>query len=81
MALIDSVIEKIRALPPERQQRVLEFLQSLEEPRNGDIARRRQVSVWDEISTLGRELEALPTELPDDLARNHDHYLHGMPKR
>jgi hypothetical protein len=33
---------------------------------------------------LGRKLHALDgmaTRLPNDLAQNHDHYLHGKPKR
>jgi hypothetical protein len=25
--------------------------------------------------------ESQPCDLPEDLARNHDHYLHGLPKR
>lgn len=38
-------------------------------------------SVWDELARIGREVESLPCELPEDLAINHDHYLYGAPKR
>jgi hypothetical protein len=30
---------------------------------------------------LGRAAESKPCDLPSDLAANHDHYLHGLPKR
>ena len=33
------------------------------------------------LAALGRWVETLPTDLPTDLAANHDHYLHGRPKR
>ena len=33
------------------------------------------------LAALGRWAETLPTDLPTDLAANHDHYLHGRPKR
>ncbi len=38
-------------------------------------------SIWDELARIGREVESLPCDLPDDLAINHDHYLYGTPKR
>ena len=38
-------------------------------------------SIWVKLSELGRWAEDLPTDLPPDLAANHDHYLHGLPKR
>jgi hypothetical protein len=38
-------------------------------------------SIWDDLARLGREVESLPCDLPDDLAINHDHYLYGTPKR
>lgn len=38
-------------------------------------------TVWDKLSALGEWAETLPTDLPPDLSANHDHYLHGLPKR
>ena len=35
----------------------------------------------DKLAELGRWAESLPTDLPPDLAANHDHYLHGLRKR
>jgi hypothetical protein len=48
---------------------------------------RVRVEPIEEISAkepVGRKLMALAgilTELPDDFAENHDHYIHGAPKR
>jgi hypothetical protein len=36
--------------------------------------------VWSKLAELGRWAENLPSDLPPDLAENHDHYLHGLPK-
>jgi hypothetical protein len=38
-------------------------------------------TIWQKLADLGREVEAAPCDLPSDLAANHDHYLHGLPKR
>jgi hypothetical protein len=37
--------------------------------------------VWARLADLGRWAETQPSDLPPDLAENHDHYLHGQPKR
>ncbi len=36
---------------------------------------------WDRLIALARKVEQFPCHLPEDLAENHDHYLHGLPKR
>ncbi|HUY32829.1 MAG TPA: hypothetical protein VMV69_08615 [Pirellulales bacterium] len=33
------------------------------------------------LAELARWAETQPCDLPADLAINHDHYLHGLPKR
>lgn len=38
-------------------------------------------SIWADLARLGREVESLPCDLPEDFAENHDHYLYGAPKR
>lgn len=38
-------------------------------------------SVWNKLVELGLAVEREPCDLPSDLAANHDHYLHGLPKR
>jgi hypothetical protein len=38
-------------------------------------------TIWKKLGALAKEWEGRPTNLPPDLAANHDHYLHGLPKR
>jgi len=33
------------------------------------------------LAEIGRWAETFPTDMPSDFAANHDHYLHGLPKR
>lgn len=47
----------------------------------GEPARGPEVSVWTKMVELARWAESQPCDLPEDLAENHDHYLHGLPKR
>ena len=44
-------------------------------------AQAGEPSIWSKLSDLGQWAEDLATDLPPDLAANHDHYLHGLPKR
>ncbi len=37
--------------------------------------------IWDKMVKLAKWAESQPCDLPSDLASNHDHYLHGLPKR
>ena len=37
-------------------------------------------TIWQKLAALARKYESLPCDLPEDLAENHDHYLHGLPK-
>ena len=38
-------------------------------------------TIGQRLAALGRWAETQPCDLPPDLAANHDHYLHGLPKR
>jgi hypothetical protein len=38
-------------------------------------------TIWDKLRDLGKKAKLRDTNLPADLAENHDHYLHGRPKR
>jgi hypothetical protein len=48
-----------------------------ESPDKGDD----EPTIWQKLSDLGRWAETQPCDLPEDLAANHDHYLHNLPKR
>ena len=50
-------------------------------PANEAAAPSQRPAIWDHLLELAREVEAEPCDLPEDLARNHDHYLYGTPKR
>lgn len=47
-------------------------------PAEGAAARPK---IWEKLEELARWAETQPCDLPADLAANHDHYLHGTPKR
>lgn len=42
---------------------------------------KEQSTIWEKMVALARWAETQPCGLPSDLADNHDHYLHGQPKR
>ena len=80
--LENSIQEKLRTLPPEKQQRVLSLVEELlsenEVPKNNDSSQPLWL-IAEEISSQ------VPLEewqkLPADGAEQHDHYLYGSPKR
>ena len=65
VAEIEAAIEK---LPPTEQQQLREWFGQ----RN-----QRRASILQKL----RALAGTAINLPDDLAANHDHYLHGTAKR
>jgi hypothetical protein len=75
MSTIEQAIsEKVQALPPEKQQEVLKFVESLSPPQPGTIwekLRQRASHVPDEVWD----------QVPADGAEQHDHYLYGAPKK
>lgn len=72
----ELLIEKVRGLEPEQQQRVLEFVECLtgQQPGGG--------SIWDKIQ---ERVKKVPSEAWDEVPRdgsiNVDHYLYGAPKK
>lgn len=38
-------------------------------------------TLGERLRQLAKKYEGLPCELPEDFAINHDHYIHGTPKR
>jgi hypothetical protein len=46
-----------------------------DEPKSGPTV------LGDRLRQLAKKFESLPCDLPEDFAINHDHYIHGMPKR
>ncbi len=80
MSVTESVIEKVQALTPEQQRKVLEFVESIEQegtprPSLSDVMTR----IVGE--TFGRVPEADLNKLPTDASENLDHYLYGAAKK
>ncbi len=48
------------------------------EPEEGEDV-MAQARAW--LLAMAAEAEAIDEPLPDDMARNHDHYAHGAPRR
>ena len=65
--LESAIQEGVKALPPERQQQVLDFVEGL----TGS-----QKNIWQKVDELLQDVpaEAL-NELPEDASENLDHYL------
>jgi hypothetical protein len=80
--LENTIQEKVKSLPPEKQQRVLAMVEEMLSEKDGTqgcIAVRPFWEIAEEISAQ------VPLEewekLPADGAEQHDHYLYGSPKK
>jgi hypothetical protein len=67
-----EIIEELPKLKPEELQQVKARLAELEKRRAPP-----QRSVWDALLEVAGKAEGLPP----DFSINHDHYIHGAPKR
>ncbi|MGH9899042.1 MAG: hypothetical protein ACRD63_00430 [Pyrinomonadaceae bacterium] len=81
--LEDQLIDKVRALPPNKQQEALRLLDTLasepgSEP-HGNVDCR---PIWEIVEEVNAGLPADTWEnVPTDGSINLDHYLYGAPKR
>lgn len=79
-----ELIEKLRLLPPDKQQEALRILDNLaresaSEGRSADEGRR---SIWEVVEEINAQLPADSWDkVPTDGSINLDHYLYGAPKR
>lgn len=80
----EEFIEKLRTLPPERQQEALEYLTALmskanPEPPSSD---KRKRTIWEVAQDINAKLpQDTWDSVPTDGSINLDHYLYGAPKR
>lgn len=58
-----------------------EGLEVLVVPRAVDESLAGEETLAGRLLQLAQWAESQPCHLPADLAANHDHYLHGLPKR
>ena len=72
-AVEEEIIERVHALPPDRQEEVLRFVESLTPSRK---------SLLEEIREIYQDIpDAEWEKLPSDGSENLDHYLYGAPKK
>ena len=82
--LEDQLIDKVRALPPNKQQEALRLLDTLasqasSDPHGTGVDRR---PLWDIVEEVNAGLPADTWEnVPTDGSMNLDHYLYGAPKQ
>ncbi len=80
--LEDQLIDKVRALPPNKQQEALRLLDTLArgaEPNGIGVDRR---PIWEIVGEVNAGLPADTWDnVPTDGSTNLDHYLYGAPKR
>jgi hypothetical protein len=82
--LENQLIDKVRALPPNKQQEALRLLETLagapgSEPQGASADRR---SVWEIVEEINAELPADTWDnVPTDGSINLDHYLYRAPKQ
>ena len=73
----EKIAETLKALPPEKQEEVLKFAETLaSEPMRGTL------SIFQHIDDITAQVPDEEWErLPKDASLNVDHYLYGAPKK
>jgi len=80
--LEQAILEKIQALPDEKQQEVLALVDKLLKEEQEPQSRENSRPIWEIITELSAEIPMEEwAKLPTDGAEQHDHYLYGSPKR
>lgn len=79
--LEEIIIEKVHSFPPEKQQKILEYAESLDESVETENLPKRR-TIWAKVKDI---IEEIPQEdwnaLPTDGSINVDHYLYDAPKK
>ena len=72
----DVLIERVRQLEPDQQQRVLDFVERLAGQE------RPSASIWERIQERAKNVPPDAwDEVPRDGSVNVDHYLYGAPRK
>ena len=80
--LEDQLIDRVRALPPDKQREALRLLDSLASDVNSERINVDRKSIWDVVDKINAGLPADTWEnVPTDGSINLDHYLYGAPKK
>lgn len=80
--LENKIQEKVKALPPEQQQRVLSLVEEMLSEKEATQDRLAVRPLWEIAEEISSQVPLEEWEkLPADGAEQHDHYLYGSPKR
>ena len=80
--LEDQLIDKVRALPPNKQREALRLLDSLALDANSEGTDANRKSIWEVVDAINAGLPADTWEnVPTDGSISLDHYLYGAPKQ
>lgn len=84
--VVQTIFEKVKALPPDQQREVLAFVKRLQlEVTVAGATSQPEPNVntlWKEIDEIvGDVPPEVWEEVPEDGSLNHDHYLYGAPKK
>ena len=80
--LENKIQEKVKALPPEKQQRVLSLVEEMLSEKETTPSRVSVRPLWEIAEEITSQVPLEEWEkLPVDGAEQHDHYLYGSPKR
>ena len=81
-SLEDQLINKVRALPPEKQQEALRLLDGLTTGASSEGTGVDRRPIWEVVDEINADLPADTWEnVPTDGSINLDHYLYGAPKQ
>ncbi len=73
----ETLIEKVKALPAEKQKKVLLYVELMEQSKE-----QPRKSIWEDIREIAADVpDEVWERLPRDGAEQHDHYLYGSPKK
>ncbi len=78
--LEQTIIEKVHAFTPEKQQKLLEYAEVLEDEKVA--AETEHQTIWEMVKGFAEEVpEEAWNELPTNGSINVDHYLYGHRKK
>ena len=80
--LEDQLIDKVRALPPEKQEEALRLLDTLTTGVGSQATGADRRPIWEIVDEINADLPVDTWEkVPTDGSINLDHYLYGAPKQ
>jgi len=80
--LEQAILEKIQALPDEKQQEVLALVDGMLREEQEKRPRETVRPIWEIIEEISSQAPPGTWDsVPTDGSVNHDHYLYGAPKK